>query len=328
MQILHEHIIVKTPTIFQDETKYKGVDGQKLLVDVLTNPEKHVRDYAEVVSVPYSLPNMPIAQDHIGQPARHDHPGYKFKYADDIERDLRIGDRVYFHRNCMLPDAGKSKFNFFYLHTTMELEGGKPGAKMIPYHYFRVKYELCFVAVRYTPINAGYDKWQWWMESGLQKFDSPVLDDNPLPAPGPYEVAHRYLHTESGAIYKKELIMIGSWCLVEPDMETWDDISIPTPMILNGKKVVDEHGRVQMKPKEQWLVTKAQPDKIYLRGFVRHIGKPLKGDRQEIPRGAYVMFRPKTDTWIRVEGFDYFRMIQRNIFMWQPTPEQYAEMVN
>src|SRR5687768_13432878 len=109
MQILHEHIIIKTPTIFQDETRFKGLEGHKIMIDVLTNPEKHVRDYGEVVSVPYSLPNMPIAQDHLGMPARHDHPGLRFKYADHIERDVRIGDRVYFHRNCILPDMGKSK---------------------------------------------------------------------------------------------------------------------------------------------------------------------------------------------------------------------------
>lgn len=326
MQIIHEHIIVKTPTIFFDETAYKGVDGAKIMLDVLTNPEKHVRDYAVVVSVPTSLPKVPIAQDHMSMPSRHDHTNYMFKTADDIERQLKIGDRVYFHRNCLLPDAGKSKFNFFYIHTMMEPEDGKEGAKMIPYHYFRVKYELCYAAVRYTPINAGYPKWSWWMESECQKSEVAVMDDNDLPEPGPNEVTQLYLHRQSGAAYRKEIIMIGSWCLVEPDMETWEDIAIPTPETLNGKPVVDKNGKVIMKPKEQWLVAKSAPGKIYLRGWVRHIGKPLRGDRQEIQRGAYVFFRPKTDTVLKVEGVDYFRMIQRNILMWQPENSQLEEV--
>lgn len=326
MQIIHEHIIVKTPTIFFDETKYKGINGHKLMVDVLTNPEKHVRDYAEVVSVPASLPKMPIAQDHMSQPSRHDHSNYLFKTADDIEREVRVGDRVYFHRNCLLPDAGKQKFNFFYIHTVLEPEDGKEGAKLIPYHYFRVKYELCYAAVRYTPINSGYDKWRAWMEPDMVKRDVAVLDDNDLPAPGPNEVTQLYLHEPTGAVYRKHIIMIGSWCLVEPDMETWESISIPTPETLNGKPVLDKYGKVQMKPKDQWLVAKSAPDRIYLRGWLRHIGSPLKGDVQEVQRGAYVFFRPKTDTVLKVEGVDYFRMIQRNILMWQPANSQLEEV--
>jgi len=107
--------------------------------------------------------------------------------------------------------------------------------------------------------------------------------------------------------------MVGSYVFVEPDMESWEDISIPIPERLNGRIVVNADGSTRMKPKEQWLVTKSMPSERYLRGWVRYSGSPLTGDKEFVRPGMYVYFQRFADTKIRFEGFDYFRMRQRHI---------------
>ena len=107
--------------------------------------------------------------------------------------------------------------------------------------------------------------------------------------------------------------MIGSYVFVEPDMETWEDISIPIPETVNGKILLQPDGSPKLKDKKYWLVTKSMPAERYLRGWVRYSGTPLKGDKEFVQPGMYVYFQRHSDTKIRFEGFDYFRMRQRHI---------------
>jgi len=60
------------------------------------------------------------------------------------------------------------------------------------------------------------------------------------------------------------IIPIGGYTLVDPDFETWEDISVPTYSDLIGKD-----GLPILKPKSQWLVRKSAPGYKYLTGFAR-----------------------------------------------------------
>lgn len=111
-----------------------------------------------------------------------------------------------------------------------------------------------------------------------------------------------------------KIIMIGGYTLIDPDWESWDDLSIPTPQIgADGKPMMNLDGSPMMKPKDQWIVTKSAPGYKYLKGFVRHVGSPLKGDKCEVKAGQRIYYTRNADFMIKVEGQDFFCIKQRNI---------------
>lgn len=108
-------------------------------------------------------------------------------------------------------------------------------------------------------------------------------------------------------------IPVGSFVLCDPDWESWDEISRPTPVTLNGKPVLNKDGTKMMKPKEQWLVTKVAPGYQFLKAFVRVLGTPLRGDKCEIAVGQKIWYRRNADWMVKIEGKDYFAIRQRHI---------------
>jgi hypothetical protein len=152
------------------------------------------------------------------------------------------------------------------------------------------------------------------MDPMLKEFDSTIKDDETreISAGKRYERVdeHGFSH-----IYKKEITMIGSYVLIEPDKETWEDISIPTAVVVNGKILMELDGKTpKMRPKEEWIVVKSMPTEKYLMGWVRFTGSPLKGDRAFLKPGMYVHFQRHADTKMMFEGKEYFRMRQRHVF--------------
>jgi hypothetical protein len=272
MNIIREHIVVKVPSVFIEESKYKGLEGKTIILNVLYNPEQHVRCYGIVTSVPDDLTATPLFSDHIGAPAYHDYPTNTWKTNEDIQLEVQVGDKVYFHYNCLLPDQqGGSLYNKLYLKSEKDAEGQI-------WHYFRIKYDLIFAAVRFNKANNVSQDFNWDMEKDL-KASFPTADGSFL-----------YMYTDKTGfdhLYRKQVIMIGSYVFIEPDMETWEDISIPIPLVINGKKILNPDGSVKMRPKEEWLVTKKEPEDKYLRGWVRYCGSPLNGDREFLRPGMY-----------------------------------------
>ncbi len=102
------------------------------------------------------------------------------------------------------------------------------------------------------------------------------------------------------------IIMIGGWVLCEPDFETWEDILLPVPMVVNGKPMLDKNGEIILKPKDQWIQKKVAPEAKALRAYVRHIGEPLKGDVCENKQGDHIVYRRMADWKIRVEGQEFY----------------------
>lgn len=312
MKIFREYLIVKVPSIFIEESSYKGVDGKSIMLNVLFNPERHVRNYGIVTSVPDELHEFPLVSNSISAPGYHDYPVFDWKTNTSIELEIKEGDKVYFHNNCLLPDEnGGNQWNKMFI-TSIKENG-------VYWHYFMVKYDLVYAAIRYEAANNTVVPFEWSKESELKPLN--VLNENK-------QKDSLFFYTDLRGfdqIYRKTVAMIGSYVFVEPDIESWEDISIPTPEVFNGKKLLNPDGSVRMKPKEQWIVTKKMPEEKYLRGWVRFCGSPLKGDREFLRPGMYVYFQRFANTKLTFEGFDYFRMRQRHIFGIAPYKQLHDE---
>ena len=116
--------------------------------------------------------------------------------------------------------------------------------------------------------------------------------------------------------YKQQrIVMQGNWALLQPNMETWEDITIPLP----GK------------PKEEWLVTKVAPGAKWSVEVDEDSGKqnwkmtteglPLEGTiksirhRDDIKDGDQVLFMRDADAPITVEGKEYTCMYHDEILV-------------
>lgn len=109
-------------------------------------------------------------------------------------------------------------------------------------------------------------------------------------------------------VRKGKIIPIGSYTLVIPDMETWPTILKPTYY-----PFLDRNQKPKKRPKSEWLQVKLFPTAKALRGFVAHVGKPLKGDKCEIKNGDMIIYRNNADWTVTIEGKDYYVMRQRHI---------------
>lgn len=147
-------VIFKTDTLFNDKVKYKGIGGRELVIDPSFEPAKHVRIYGEVVSVPIHMsPGIPIAQDYRGIPSYHGQSPYSYKYLADIEPEVKVGDRIYFHFNTV------AEKNF------VQIDGVHPNRVW----YVKVRYDQIICAVRdgviipiggYTLVDPDFETWE------------------------------------------------------------------------------------------------------------------------------------------------------------------------
>jgi hypothetical protein len=313
MPILHDYCIVKVTGILLDKRPV-GKDGNRVIfVNPFFDPQKYTEYTGVVVEVPKVLTDTPIVGKHVSLPSYSQHEdhvreGGWAKYYSDIHMDIRPGQKVYFHYNCLLPDDHEELYNRFYVSSEREMMA-QPDGTLVPvvWHKFRVNYYHIYATVEYERTLPHMKPLHWFDEGKLK----------PTVLPGADADGHRQepdaLYVLGDNTYRKKVTMIGSWVFVEPDTETWDDIAMPTPETLNGKPVLDAKGKVKLKPKEEWIQIKSAPTNRYLQGWVRFLGKPLKGDDDITYVGAYVIFKPNTDARINFEGKEYFRMLQRNL---------------
>lgn len=83
----------------------------------------------------------------------------------------------------------------------------------------------------------------------------------------------------------KNLVMQGGWVLVEPDMETWEEITTPSGIIM-----------------------KVSPEAKALRGWVRFIG-----ERDDLKPGDHIIYINDADVRTTIEGVEYFCMLEEEI---------------
>jgi len=81
-----------------------------------------------------------------------------------------------------------------------------------------------------------------------------------------------------------QILMQGGWVLVEPDMETWEEITSPAGVIM-----------------------KLQPEAKTLRGFVRHI------EDGDLKPGDHILYITDANVTTTVEGQSYFLMMNEEI---------------
>lgn len=80
-----------------------------------------------------------------------------------------------------------------------------------------------------------------------------------------------------------EILVQGQWCLVEPDMESWEDITTPSG-----------------------IIKKPRPEAKYLRGIMRHFQH-----RDDLKEGDHVIYHVGADWLVTIEGKKYYS-IERN----------------
>lgn len=105
-----------------------------------------------------------------------------------------------------------------------------------------------------------------------------------------------------------KITMVGSFVLIDPIFETWDEILRPT-----YTQFKDKHGNWIPKPKSEWLQVKVAPSKLDKTGIVAHVGAPLRGETCELKPGQKVLFRPNLKNLVTIEGRKYFVMLQDHV---------------
>lgn len=152
MNAYQNAVIFKTDVMFNDKAYFKGVDGKEVHLDPSFDPQKHVRIYGEVVSVPLYLTKRPIMQEHRGTPAPTEGSPFDYRYLSDVKMEVRVGDRIYFH------------FNTITMRNIVKEEGKHPNRTW----YFRVSYDQIICAVRdgqiipiasYALVLPEYETW-------------------------------------------------------------------------------------------------------------------------------------------------------------------------
>lgn len=308
MESLRDFCVVRVPSVFIDESKYKGINGQALLMIVLDNPQVHVRCHGEIMSVPSELLHTPLYSKPNGVPGYSYNQRFDFTRQVDIAQEVKVGDKAYFHYACLLPDMHLSNYNHNFLYSETLTVNGKPKV----FHYFRIKYDLIFSTVRYEKMGSP-ELFDWSKEGDLKELGAIPSDPS---SSEPVEYAD--IWSDGKDNYRKVITMIGSYAYVKPDKETWKDISIPLPEVVNGKVLLDKRGQPIMKPEEEWLVTKATPEDKYLSGWIAYVGTPLKGHPASVKPGMYVYIRYYMNTRVEFEGEEYYRVRQNFIGMVDP----------
>lgn len=76
----------------------------------------------------------------------------------------------------------------------------------------------------------------------------------------------------------KKIITQGMWCLVEPDMETWEDITT-----------------------KAGIIKKPRPEAIAMRGIMRHFH-----GRDDVKEGDNIIYQKGADWLMKIEGKEYY----------------------
>jgi hypothetical protein len=110
-------------------------------------------------------------------------------------------------------------------------------------------------------------------------------------------------------VEKKEPIMLGGWCFLEPIMENWDKQFIPTKSSLK-----DANGNPILKPRDQWLQIALQPEQEKLRARLKYFGTPLRGDKFYYSKDSEVFIRRQVRWRYPYKGVEYMLVKQGDIF--------------
>lgn len=108
-----------------------------------------------------------------------------------------------------------------------------------------------------------------------------------------------------------KIIPIGGHVLIDPVWESFESILRPTYYDFK-----DKFGKPIAKPKSEWIQVKSAPKHVDREGVVAHIGTPLKGDTCVLKPGMKVLYKPKLQNLLDVEGNKYFIVRQNQILLY------------
>lgn len=131
------YIVFKTDKLFENMVKYKGLNGRELVFDPSFDPQRHARLYGEVVSVPNFLTQSLMMQENRGLPAHHAYSPYEYKFLSDVQMEVKVGDRIYYH------------FNTIKTGNIVQEDGVHPHKT----YYLKVRYDQVICAVRKSIIT-------------------------------------------------------------------------------------------------------------------------------------------------------------------------------
>ena len=109
-----------------------------------------------------------------------------------------------------------------------------------------------------------------------------------------------------------KVIPIGAHVLIDPIFETWE--SILKPVYYDFK---DALGQPVPKPKDQWIQVRTAPKHVEREGVIKHIGTLLKGDTCLLKPGMKVLYKPKLQNLLEIEGQKYFIVRQNQILLFK-----------
>jgi hypothetical protein len=285
---LRNHILVKVSEKYNET--YDVVKGKKVSRRTLDDEARSARTWGEVIGIPSRMDDTPLLhmQDAPDQPTVTEWYKYtKFKTYKDYPTPVEVGDKVYFHWNTLLNPSNE-------MPSWGEL-------------IYKVPYDQILCCLKYYEL-----------------VDEKLIKINPFgPKPVPMDVEVSQEQYERPMGYWKEgkrefyrdLKMVGGWTLSHPDMENWDEISIPVAkMGADNKPLLDKNGKPVLLPKEKWLVTKSRPEAKMLLAYLDHIDEPLKGDPNlGLDPGVRFVYYRNADWEIKIEGQPFLCIQQKHI---------------
>lgn len=105
-----------------------------------------------------------------------------------------------------------------------------------------------------------------------------------------------------------KIIPIGTHVLVDPEMETFKEILVPTYYDTPGAD-----GKPVERPESEWIMKKAFPENKQKQGVVAHVGKPFLGEVAYIKEGMRVILKLNIKNLYTIEGKKYIVIPQDKI---------------
>jgi co-chaperonin GroES (HSP10) len=105
-----------------------------------------------------------------------------------------------------------------------------------------------------------------------------------------------------------KIIPQGEWCLVRPDMETWEDITSPSGVIM--KAAPGAKFEAQKDENNEFIGYKMVIEGKYLQGFIEHI-RP----RPDLKAGDKILYQRNADYTVIIEGEPLYVMKEEDVLI-------------
>lgn len=174
MKFNKDFVVVKMECLFNEEVKFNGPEGQKLMIMTAQNPEHHVRNYGTVVSVPTKLSKRVFAMNAIGPPLYNNMSPNELIWLNQVPITVQKGDKVYMHHQAIMQTL---KDETLILKEKRREDGGHT-------YWLKVLYSMIFCSVRDEEVipNATWTLVRPDMETWDDiKHPVPELDDKGQP---------------------------------------------------------------------------------------------------------------------------------------------------